>query len=82
MIVVYEGGKRAWVDNCDSQSDEFWLCDERLGHARNLRMTNAAARVLSPLFVGLTVAAGITLKLGQISRWHTSCGFLVIGHRF
>lgn len=28
MIVVYDTFKRAWVDNCYPDLDEFWLCDE------------------------------------------------------
>lgn len=28
MVVVYDTFKRAWVDNCYPDLDEFWLCDE------------------------------------------------------
>lgn len=28
MIVVYDTFKRAWVDNCFPDLNEFWLCDE------------------------------------------------------
>ena len=28
MVVVYDTFKRAWVDNCYPDLNEFWLCDE------------------------------------------------------
>ena len=27
MLVVYDGYRRAWVDNCFHEDDQFWLCD-------------------------------------------------------
>lgn len=28
MVVVFDGERKGWVDNCFSEIDEFWLCDE------------------------------------------------------